>query len=438
MRFCDRSGVEPATRRVHSGGQRPIREVFALVVEGLDAGESATSDAERLTVGTADTNRLKLTDPTVSRFHLEAVREGGVVRLRDAGSTNGTRAGPVWLRGESCAVELPCTLRCGDTVIELSDGEARFETNDDDESLAATLVGESVAVRTLRAQIAKVARTDVTILVMGESGTGKELVARAIHERSAQRSGPFVTFDCGSVSPNLLASELFGHERGAFTGAHRRHLGAFERAHGGTLFLDEIGELPPELQPALLGALERRRFLRVGGESPVESHARVVAATHRDLRGDVNEGNFRLDLYYRIAVAVLRAPALRDRLEDVPLLVQHFVEEFDDGDAARVFGQRELDALGRRDWPGNVRELRNVVEASLAFGELAGQPSELSPPTAGAQPRFRDAKAETIARFERTFLEDLLARSSSIREAARLADMDRGYLIKLLDRYGLR
>ena len=181
-------------------------------------------------------------------------------------------------------------------------------------------------MRRLMAQVDRVAKANVPVLLVGESGTGKELVARALHEQSPRADKPLVVVDCGALAPGVVASELFGHERGSFTGAERTHVGAFERADGGTLFLDEIGELPPELQPQLLGALERRRFRRVGGKVDISVDVRVVSATNRDLRAEVNAGTFRLDLYYRVGVVEVRIPPLRERPDDLSLLVDHFSE----------------------------------------------------------------------------------------------------------------
>jgi DNA-binding NtrC family response regulator len=284
------------------------------------------------------------------------------------------------------------------------------------------------------------------VLLVGESGTGKELIARALHTQSSRADGPFVTVDCGALSPALVASELFGHEKGAFTGAAGRHDGAFSRADGGTLFLDEIGELPTALQAALLGALERKRIRRVGGRDEIPIDVRVVSATHRDLRAEVNAGTFRLDLYYRLAVVVLQVPALRERREDVPLLVEHFLREAGvEGGVAEVVPPDTMDALAAHAWPGNVRELRNFVEATLVMGEappLMGAPSG---PEGGDVIEhalvlgYKEARARVLDAFERRYCEPLLERAEgNVSRAARDARMDRTYLIKLLSKHGLK
>jgi DNA-binding NtrC family response regulator len=288
-----------------------------------------------------------------------------------------------------------------------------------------------------------VALADVPVLITGESGTGKELVAHAIHDHSRRADKPFVTVDCGVLSPTLIASELFGHERGSFTGADRQRIGAFERANGGTIFLDEVGELPAELQPQLLGALERRRFCRVGGQHEIDVDVRVVTATNRELRSEVNTSAFRLDLYYRIAVVTLQMPALRQRTDDIPLLVDHFLKAAGhEGSMSTIVSSDTLAELARYRWPGNVRELRNWVEAMLAIGEapeLSSQPGDTveAPNLIGMS--YKDARARVLADFEQRYFRELLDDcSGNVSKAARHARMDRSYLIKILQRHGLK
>ncbi|MBL8947865.1 MAG: sigma 54-interacting transcriptional regulator, partial [Myxococcales bacterium] len=228
----------------------PVRKLRVVVERGPDAGASAISDGEHLSIGSAPGNGLVLTDPKVSRYHVELAPVGAQVRVTDQGSTNGTRVGPAMVRGGAVAVSLGTRIELGDTELVLEDGGVvMLELRD----TAGGLVGRSPAMRQLMAKVERLAASDVAVLVLGESGTGKELIARALHDLGPRASAPFVTVDCASLSPTLVASELFGHERGAFTGADRTHVGAFERAHGGTLFLDELGELPEPLQAALLG-----------------------------------------------------------------------------------------------------------------------------------------------------------------------------------------
>ncbi len=218
------------------------------------------------------------------------------------------------------------SLRVGNTTIRIEDGEDAIVPLHPQDRYGG-LRGKSVAMRRLMARLEKAGQSDAPVLITGESGTGKELVARALHEQGKRRDGPFVTVDCAALSPNLISSELFGHERGAFTGAEALQLGAFERACGGTLFLDEVGELPAEQQTFFLGALERRSFVRVGGSKNIETDVRVVSASNRDLRAEVNSGRFRLDLFYRLAIGRFQVPPLREHAEDIPLLVEHFLRE---------------------------------------------------------------------------------------------------------------
>jgi DNA-binding NtrC family response regulator len=445
------SSVRNATTPLETGVRGvPIRALKVEVVKGPDAGRVVVAREESLAIGTADGNDLVLTDPTVSRYHVELARgEHGVVVV-DHGSTNGTVVGTVKLdRG---VVAPGATLALGRTRVCVTDGDSvTLEVHPDDR--LGELRGRSRPMRRLMAQITKAAQSDVPVLLVGESGTGKELIARALHEMSPRARGPFEVVDCGALAPNLVASELFGHERGAFTGAERRHVGAFERAHGGTLFLDEIGELPPELQPALLGALERRQFRRVGGTQVIDVDVRVVSATHRDLRAAINASTFRLDLYYRLAVLVLRVPPLRDRVEDLPLLLEHFVHVAGaDSHMETLFPPSTIEALTMHHWPGNVRELKNLVEATIALGEtpellddgkvalsaVEGDPNAIGVGRLLGLP-YKLAKSLLNDEFEKRYLARLLDENEgNVAKAARAAEMDRSYLFELLKRHGVR
>jgi DNA-binding NtrC family response regulator len=276
------------------------------------------------------------------------------------------------------------------------------------------LVGRGSGMRRVFETIRKVAETDLTVLIRGESGTGKELVAQALHEASARKAGPFVAVNCAAISRELVESELFGHEKGAFTGAEARRAGRFEAAHGGTIFLDEIGDMAPDTQAKVLRVLQERRFERVGGGQPIEVDVRIVAATHRDLEKDVKADRFREDLYYRLKVVELQLPPLRERPEDLPTLAERFLAEVAGrlGRPQKRLSAEALGALVRHGWPGNVRELRNVIEqaAVLSAGEeievaelgLSGPASEAGA-GAAALP-FPDAKRAAVERFEREFL----------------------------------
>ena len=425
--------------------QWAIRTVRVTVLDGPDSGKVATAksgEEDRVSVGSAESNDLVLTDPLVSRYHVEISATPNGFRVRDVGSTNGTSASGI--RIESALFPPGSRVVVGGTTLQIDDGSRAVVPLHEVGQLGG-LLGDSMPMRRAMAQLAKVAQSNVSALIIGESGTGKELAASALHEASPRSGGPFVVVDCASIVPTLVGSELFGHERGAFTGADRTHVGAFERAQGGTLFLDEIGELPLGIQPSLLGALERRRIRRVGGKEDIPVDVRVVSATHRDLRADVNAGRFRLDLYYRLAVVVVELPPLRERRSDVRMLVEHFVRESGDTRAlADAVPTGLLEALETHPFPGNVRELRNLVEAALATGE---NPILDAVAPAGAGPlldRVLDApygaaRDAVLAEFEERYLSHLLARcDNNVSKASRVAQMDRSHLTSLLRRRKMR
>ena len=436
--------MSSSTTRLQKGPSVPVRTLRVEVVEGPDQGHVIETEAEMLSVGTAVGNALKLSDGTVSRFHLELSRRADGVYVEDLSSSNGTLLGSA--RIERGLIQPGSELVLGRTRIVIGEGaESSVEVFEGGE--LDDLKGNTEVMRRLMAQVTTAARSNAPVLVIGESGTGKELVARALHDHGPRANGPFITLDCGALAPNLVASELFGHERGAFTSAERQHIGAFERADKGTLFLDEIGELPAELQPQLLGALERRRFRRVGGRNDVNVDVRIVAATNRDLRAEVNSNTFRLDLYYRIAVVVLRLPALRERSADIPILVRHFLRECGyEGEFERLISEAKLEELGRYRWPGNVRELRNWVEATVAMGESPElAPALTVPPEAEEltgellERSYKDARRIVLEDFERRYLKHILeATAGNVAQAARKAQMDRTYLIKLIQRHAIR
>jgi two-component system response regulator HydG len=310
------------------------------------------------------------------------------------------------------------------------------------------LVGGSEPMRRVLDQVRKVAPTDATVLVLGESGTGKELVARALHESSPRLEKPFVSVSCAAIPEGLLESELFGHEKGAFTGAIRRKLGRFELAHEGTLFLDEVGELPPSVQVKLLRVLQERRFERVGGEETVEVDVRVVSATNRDLAAMVARGAFREDLYYRINVVSVRLPALREREGDVEQLARHFLASSAQrhGRAVTGFTPEALELLRRHRWPGNVRELENVIEQALVFaeGELireADLPDALrrAPPAPALPvPAGDRSLTEVLEDLERQLILAAYEKAKGIKaETARLLGIKASALYYKLEKYGI-
>jgi len=420
-----------------------VRRLSIAVSRGPDAGKMFEPESgASATVGTAADVDCILTDPMVSRYHLELLPNAEGILVRDLGSTNGTFAGGVRLR--EGIVGPGTSVRVGDSTLVLD--AARADASPEADVELPKMVFVSAKLAAIARKVHLLAAGTTTVLVEGETGTGKELIARALHDLGPRAQAPFVTVDAAALPGTLLEAELFGHERGAFTGAARARPGAFERAHGGTIFLDEIGELPQAAQASLLGVLERRRFRRVGGDKEIAVDVRVVSATNRDLRAEVNKATFRPDLYFRLAGARVVLPPLRERPEDVPVLLRHFALELTGTDLD--ISSQDLNALAAQHWPGNVRELRSVVERTIALGALGGGVAamleESAVPTtspSGEAPveRYRDAKAHAVEAFERSYLAMLIARANgNASEAARLAKMDRPYLLGLLRRYGLR
>ena len=278
------------------------------------------------------------------------------------------------------------------------------------------IVGSSPALQVVLSQVAKVAPTDSTVLITGETGTGKELIARAIHKRSQRSSHAFVSVNCAAIPQDLIASELFGHEKGAFTGATQRRLGRFEAADGGTIFLDEVGELPAETQVALLRVLQEREFQRVGGNESLRTNVRVVAATNRKLEAAIAEGRFREDLFYRLNVFPLEVPPLRERREDIPLLVQYFVDRYATKAGKRITGiaKRSLELLKSYTWPGNIRELQNVIELSVIVSDSENLSVDES--WLGKRPTPADSRSqplsERLVSQEKEMIETALAASN--------------------------
>lgn len=425
-----------------------VRRATLKVSAGPDAGKQSSSEAARLSVGTLPGNDLVLTDRTVSRFHAEFVRTDDGFRVKDLGSTNGTFISNV--RIVEALVGHAASLRVGQTSLRLELEEEREEVPLHPDPQFGRMLGHSVVMRALFARLARLASSEVTVLIEGETGTGKELLAEAIHQHSPRAAGSWTVVDCSSIPADLVESELFGHERGAFTGATRERRGAFEAADGGTIFLDEIGELPLAVQPKLLRVLEARQVKRVGADDFRPIDVRVLAATHRNLREMVNKGQFREDLYYRLVVASVRLPPLRERLEDLPLLVRHLWRETLDqlGLPQREppLSREALAELSSLSWDGNVRELRNFVERSLTFsGDLDLAKLDAQPKLAGSHPEirmdlpYREAKAQWLEYFERGYLAHQVAEAKgNITQAARNAEMDRAFLFKLLRKRTLR
>jgi DNA-binding NtrC family response regulator len=423
--------------------QHNVRRFRLVMLEGPTPNQSWDSTGERCSVGSHPSNDIVVDDGAVSRFHCELKVGPRGVWLQDLDSRNGTLLDgvPVGLG----ALREGSIIRCGRSVLRFHFAEDHVPLPLSERNEFGGLVGASVAMRSVFAVLERAAAADATVLIEGETGTGKEGAAESLHTHSARRERPFVVVDCSALPANLLESELFGHEKGAFTGAVSRRIGAFEEANGGTLFLDEVGELPQDLQPKLLRVLEQRQIRRVGSNQHIAVDVRVVAATNRDLRAQVNEGNFRSDVYYRLAVVKVTLPPLRERLEDIPLLVERFRARLgvDEQTAQRLFTAEFLDRLGRAAWPGNVRELRNFLERCVVMQ----QSLPLADVEADSRQRFHvdvslsyaESKQAIVLEFERQYLVALLERhGGNVSKAARAAEMDRPYLYKLLHRHGLR
>ena len=419
---------------------RPTVEgCLVRVVEGAPAAAWRPS-RPRVTIGSHPTNDLVIDEPTVSRFHCELIAEARGVRVRDLGSRNGLTVDG--LRVIECFARDGSVVQLGRVRLHVELGAERLVLAQPLDRFGA-LVGTSLAMRMAFAVLDRAAATDATVLLEGETGTGKGVIAETLHAEGGRRHGPFVVVDCGALAPSLLDSELFGHERGAFTGADARRVGAFEEAHGGTLFLDEIGELPAELQPKLLRVLESRTIRPLGQNAWRPVDFRLVAATNRDLRAEVNAGRFRSDLYYRLAVVKVTVPPLRERPDDVPALARALLGELGATaeEQAALTAPEAIARLQRASWPGNVRELRNYLERSLVLQAPAPLREPSAPPREGAADLslpYADARRRALDAFERAYAEGIVrAHHGKVAAAARAAGIARVYLHRLLRRHGL-
>ncbi len=404
---------------------------------------TASLDIRPLVIGTSAECDLPIADPRISRRHCELRITDRGVALRDLGSKNGTllRGVPIVevLLPPSVPVTLGnselCILPVGaPTILPLSASTSFGDA-----------IGHSLTMRALFAKLERAAPTDETILLLGESGTGKEILARAIHANSLRHEAPFVVVDCGAIAPNLVEGELFGHARGAFTGAVASQPGLLELANGGTLFIDEVGELPLDLQPKLLRALESRQIRRLGTTEYRHFDARVIAATHRNLKTRIAEGSFREDLYYRLAVVELHVPALRERKDDIPKLLERFLAGRDPPRSLADLPPSTLPLLHAHDWPGNVRELRNTVARMVLFPELieeliggaAARPSELAASVSSSHAPAPAAKAPAgPLDVEAARLGRLLELPLPEAREAVLDELDRSYVAIKLKQHG--
>ena len=404
-----------------------------------DSGPHEVRVDRSIVIGSAAKADVVVADETVSRLHAEVEPRHDGIWVRDLGSLNGTFVNEVHVTG----ARLPASgrLRIGATLFTVLPEAEATPIDLWPEAGLADLVGGSTAMRELYATIVRVGAAEAPVLVHGETGSGKELVARAIHECSHRAGKPFVVVDCAALPENLLEGELFGHTRGAFTGAVAARAGSFEAAEAGTVFLDEIGELPLAIQPKLLRVLESRSVRRVGETSHRPIQARFLAATHRDLRRMVNDGQFREDLYFRIAVLPVRVPPLRDRVEDLPSLIARFAPTMADAQRAEL-----AERLQGRRLSGNVRELRNIVERAVHLGgrhaEDLGADGPGVEPVAGSggegdlpyEAPFHDF--QRVA--EREYLKRALVRhGGQVANAAEASEINRTYFYRLLKKHAL-
>lgn len=415
------------TEGVTDGDMARPQPVRVEVVVGPSKPPPREFTAGTLVAGSQRDCDFVIADPSVSRQHARFELLSMGVRVVDLGSRNGVRY--LGARVQEAVVPLGGEVHLGRTVVRFSAAEtASAEVRD----RLGPLRGKSEPMQQLYRQLEQLALGRMTVLILGETGTGKGAVAEALHALSPVAKRPMVVFDCGSTNPNLIESALFGHAKGAFTGAAQARAGAFEQALDGTLLLDEIGELPLELQPKLLRALDSRDFTRVGEGLRRRINCRFIAATHRDLEAMVKEGRFRSDLYFRLAQAVVTVPPLRSRREDVPLLVEHLLERHRHG-ARATLSPATLAALRGERWPGNVRELANAVERALTLGDFRST----APVAPGAAP-FNQARDEVVDAFEREYLTTLIEEhDGNMSAVARAADLARSQLYRLLEKHGL-
>jgi DNA-binding NtrC family response regulator len=429
---------------VQGGKEFPFRSGKLVVISGADLQKAFTIQGKEVTIGSQGDNHCVLNDPTVSRYHadIEETEQGYVVK--DLGSTNGTYLNGILIK--EAYLEYGSIIGLGNTRLQFLPPEERVEIPPSEEHYFGDVFGRSLEMRRIFTMLKKISPSDITVTIEGETGTGKELVARGIHSYSQRARGPFVVIDCGSISKNLIESELFGHEKGAFTGATQTRRGAFEAADGGTIFIDEIGELGLEMQPKLLRVLEQREVRRVGGNELFRVNVRVITATNKDLISEVQEGRFREDLFYRISVVRIHLPPLRERGEDIPLLAQQFARELSGayrGGGDVVVSAEALEILRRYHWPGNVRELKNVITRAMAMGneKVLGLRDFIMPlPSEGTpHPSTLDSMVgRTLEEIEKAaIMKTLEAHGGNKSAAARVLGIAYSTLYEKIKKYGL-
>jgi transcriptional regulator with PAS, ATPase and Fis domain len=392
-----------------------------------------------------------LNDSTISRRHCEIQLVPDGYSIRDLKSTNGTSVQGV--RIKSAFLDSGTEFQLGSTRIIFCPMQETMEYKISQHESFGKLIGKSVPMRRVFHLAEHYAKTNSTIMIEGETGTGKEVLAEEIHRHSKRRDKPFVVIDCASLAKELVASELFGHTKGAFTGAITDRTGAFEHANGGTIFLDEIGDLAPELQPQLLRVIEKREVKQVGSNTPKKIDVRIITATNKKLSNEVNAGNFREDLFFRLSVINIELPPLRKRKEDIAMLTEAFLTEFLGNESQNKVANftEATRAFRNHEWPGNVRELRNLVEIAsyseqetidlttfLYLGRTRKLEHNQSDRFSANRP-FKVVKQELIQEFEMQYIRDLLEKhNGNVSQAAKQAEIERTYLQRLIRKYGLR
>jgi DNA-binding NtrC family response regulator len=442
-----RQGSSSTESRIAAARGANTSAIELEVVAGRELGKRVVRDRLPIVIGSSQDADLRLTDGYVSRRHCKLLEgDDGSIVLCDMDSRNGTFANGV--RVFQVALQSGAEVQVGKTRIRIAYGPGVAANTTLTIRRFGELVGASAAMSSAFEALRRVASTNLTCLLLGETGTGKELAARAIHANGRRPKGPFIVIDCGAISENLIEDKLFGHDRGAFTGAVKEAPGAFEEATGGTVFLDEIGELPLALQPKLLRVLERREIVRLGSHSAVSVDVRVLAATHRDLPVLAAQGKFRQDLYYRLAETSVWLPPLRDRAEDIPFLARHILEQGDE--PPPFFAPEAFVALQKHPWPGNVRELRNVLRRVGSMATAGAIDAPLIEDAIGSGPRTStdtQIPSETFAALtiaeardahRRDYLRQLLERHGDDHAAiARHMGVNVKYTRRLMRKYGL-
>jgi DNA-binding NtrC family response regulator len=421
---------------------RPVilKKARFVVTKGRDAGTEMVLQKGVVMIGTLAGSDLVLTDPTVSRHHAQVEERSDGWLLRDHNSTNGTFLDGVRVREAYLAPG--SVIRLGQSEMTFSPLEERIEILQSHAESFGDLIGSSSPMQEVYGLLERIAPTDVTVLLEGETGTGKELAARALHQNSRRSGGPFVVFDCGAVAPNLIESELFGHEKGAFTDAVKTRQGAFELADGGTIFLDEIGELSLDLQPKLLRALDQRETKRVGADKPVTVNVRVISATNKDLEKEVKAGKFREDLFYRLSVVRVALPPLRKRKEDIETLASHLLAGISKEIGKKITGlsPEAASALTAYSWPGNVRELRNVLGRAAALSDSGRiEPKDLFLSQGKKTATFEGLSGKTLEEIEKSAIAATLTSVDNNKtEAARVLGIAYSTLYEKMKKYGMR